>query len=200
MPKVKISEYSQTAANNTDINSINLAEGMLPSDVNNAIRELMKQLKDFQVGAQGDPVTVGGNLVVSGTSNLIGTTSITGVLSSGTYTGRLKAYTEEVTTATVSTSTYNIDTSVSNIFDITLGNNVTFTFTNPPSSGIARSVTVILRQDGTGSRTATFTNAYYSSGAAPTLSTGANDIDVLSFFTVNGGTFWFGTFAMADVS
>jgi len=37
MPKVKISEYSQTAANNTDINSINLAEGMLPSDVNNAI-------------------------------------------------------------------------------------------------------------------------------------------------------------------
>jgi hypothetical protein len=79
MPKVKISEYSQTAANNTDINSINLAEGMLPSDVNNAIRELMKQLKDFQVGSQGDPVTVGGNLVVSGTSNLIGTTVIDGL-------------------------------------------------------------------------------------------------------------------------
>jgi hypothetical protein len=79
MPKVKISEYSQTAANNTDINSINLAEGMLPSDVNNAIRELMKQLKDFQVGSQGDPVTVGGNLVVSGTSNLVGTTVIDGL-------------------------------------------------------------------------------------------------------------------------
>lgn len=57
MPKVKISDYSQTAASNTDINSINLAEGMLPSDVNNAIRELMKQLKDFQVGAQGDGAT-----------------------------------------------------------------------------------------------------------------------------------------------
>jgi hypothetical protein len=79
MPKVKISEYSQTAASNTDINSINLGEGMLPSDVNNAIRELMKQLKDFQVGAQGDPVTVGGNLVVSGTSNLIGTATIDGL-------------------------------------------------------------------------------------------------------------------------
>jgi hypothetical protein len=79
MPKVKISEYSQTAASNTDINSINLGEGMLPSDVNNAIRELMKQLKDFQVGSQGDPVTVGGNLVVSGTSNLIGTATIDGL-------------------------------------------------------------------------------------------------------------------------
>lgn len=52
---------------------------MLPSDVNNAIRELMKQLKDFQVGAQGDPQTVGGNLVVSGTSNLIGTATIDGL-------------------------------------------------------------------------------------------------------------------------
>lgn len=80
MPKTKISDYSQTAASNTDINSINLAEGMLPSDVNNAIRELMKQLKDFQVGSQGDPQTVGGDFVVSGTSNLIGTATIDGLI------------------------------------------------------------------------------------------------------------------------
>ena len=74
MPKTKISEYSSTAANNTDIDGINLAEGMLPSDVNNAIRELMAQLKDFETGAGGDSVTVGGNLVVSGTSKLKGLT------------------------------------------------------------------------------------------------------------------------------
>ena len=74
MPKVKISDYSQTAASNTDINSINLAEGMLPSDVNNAIRELMKQLKDFQVGSAGDSVTVGGSLIAVGTATLKGLT------------------------------------------------------------------------------------------------------------------------------
>lgn len=74
MPKTKISEYSSTAADNTDIDGINLAEGMLPSDVNNAIRELMAQLKDFETGAGGDSVTIGGNLVVTGTSKLKGLT------------------------------------------------------------------------------------------------------------------------------
>jgi hypothetical protein len=37
---------------------------MAPSNVNDAIRELMAQLKDFQVGSAGDPVTVGGVLTV----------------------------------------------------------------------------------------------------------------------------------------
>lgn len=112
-----------------------------------------------------------------------------------------QAYNETVTTVgTVSTTTYNIDLSLSNIFDITLGNNVTFTFTNPPASGISRNCTVILRQDATGNRLATFTNAKYTDGTAPILSTGANQIDVLTFFTLNGGSFWFGTFAMANVS
>jgi hypothetical protein len=54
MPKTKISEFSATPANNTDIDSINLAEGCAPSGINDAIRELMAQLKDFQTGAQGD--------------------------------------------------------------------------------------------------------------------------------------------------
>jgi hypothetical protein len=54
MPRTKISEFSATAASNTDIDSINLAEGCAPSGINDAIRELMSQLKDFQTGAVGD--------------------------------------------------------------------------------------------------------------------------------------------------
>jgi hypothetical protein len=61
MPKTKISEYDATAANNTDVNSINIAEGCAPSGINNAIRQVMADLKDFQQGTKGDaflgPVT-----------------------------------------------------------------------------------------------------------------------------------------------
>ncbi len=68
MPKNKISEFSSTPANNTDIAGINIAEGCAPSGINNAIRELMAQLKDQQSGTDGDDFTVGGNLTVTGTA------------------------------------------------------------------------------------------------------------------------------------
>lgn len=72
MPKTKISEYSTTNALNTDIESINIDEGCAPSGINNAIRELMVHLKEFQTGASGDPLTVAGNFVASNTATLSG--------------------------------------------------------------------------------------------------------------------------------
>jgi microcystin-dependent protein len=75
MAKTKISEFDSTPANNTDIDSINIAEGCAPSGINNAIRELMSQLKDQQTGASGDNFTVGGNLAVTGTSTFTGIAS-----------------------------------------------------------------------------------------------------------------------------
>jgi hypothetical protein len=66
MAKNKISEYSSTASNNTDIAGINIAEGCAPSGINNAIRELMAQLKDQQAGTDGDGFVVGGAFTSSG--------------------------------------------------------------------------------------------------------------------------------------
>jgi hypothetical protein len=74
--RAKISEYSATAGDNTDVNGVNIAEGCPPSSMNNMGREIMAALKRFQVGSDGDGVTVGGNLVVSGstTANTLSTT------------------------------------------------------------------------------------------------------------------------------
>jgi Major tropism determinant N-terminal domain len=142
---------------------------------------------------------IGGNLYIGGTTTVAGGVnfSTTGTLTSP----KLQSYKETVNTIGTVTVNTNIDVSTANIFDVTLGGSpITFTFTNPPSSGTAQPVTVILRQDATGNRLATFTNAKYTDGNLPVLSTGSNQVDVLTFFTVNGGSFWFGTFAMANVS
>ncbi len=46
MSKDKLTDYDSTASNNTDVGGISIAEGMLPSAVNNAIREQMSHQKE----------------------------------------------------------------------------------------------------------------------------------------------------------
>ena len=75
MAKNKISDWSPTPALNTDVGGIDIAEGCAPSGINNAIREVMAQVKDQQSGTDADNFTVGGNLVVTGTAN--GSTPLT---------------------------------------------------------------------------------------------------------------------------
>jgi hypothetical protein len=72
MAKTKISEFSSTAADNTDVTNINIAEGCSPANLNNAIRSLMSVLKNQQDGSSGDPFTVAGTLVSSGQVDITG--------------------------------------------------------------------------------------------------------------------------------
>jgi hypothetical protein len=72
MAKNKVSEWSATPANNTDIANIDIAEGCAPSGINNAIREIMAQVKDMQTGADGDTFTVGGNFTANASTILGG--------------------------------------------------------------------------------------------------------------------------------
>tara|TARA_B110000858_G_scaffold160092_1_gene183985 strand:- start:141 stop:614 length:474 start_codon:yes stop_codon:yes gene_type:complete len=72
MAKTKVSEWDSVALNNLDIDGINIANNCPPSYINDAIRELMAQIKDWQVGAGGDPFTVTGNFTVGGTANFKG--------------------------------------------------------------------------------------------------------------------------------
>jgi hypothetical protein len=97
MAKDKLTDYDATAGNNTDIGGISVDEGMLPSNVNNAIREIMSHLKDFAAGTQAvDAVAINGDLtvdtntlVVDSTNNRvgIGDTSPTSKLDLGSDVG-----------------------------------------------------------------------------------------------------------------
>jgi hypothetical protein len=56
---------------------------MAPSDVNNAMREMMAQIKDQQAGLDGDNFTVGGNLTVNGTASISGDLAISNLTTTG---------------------------------------------------------------------------------------------------------------------
>jgi hypothetical protein len=75
MAKTKVSEWNSNPSSNSDVGGIDINEGCAPSGINNAIREVMAQIKDMQTGADDDNFTVGGNLTVDGTTTLTGVTT-----------------------------------------------------------------------------------------------------------------------------
>ena len=194
--------------NSTFVPVITLAaNGRITSVTNTAI-----------IGAGGSSLSASGFLpnaiiyantggYLSNTSNLQYLTSNNTVIASniavsGTVsTPKFKAYTESMNVVgVITTSTYSIDLSQGNIFDLTANANITFTFTNPPPAGTLMTSTIILRQDVVGGRLCTFANAKYTDGYAPVLTTIPSKADVLTFFTVNSGITYFGSFAMANVA
>ncbi len=82
------------------------------------------------------------------------------------------------------------------VYDITLTGNCTLTFSGSVTSGYERTLSLTLRQDGTGSRTVTWpASVTWLSGAVPVLHTAANAVDTVILYTVNGGTTWYGAAA-----
>ena len=103
------------------------------------------------------------------------------------------------------------NTSTAVTLDETNGNTQTWTmtgnctFTMPSGAGLqaGTALTLILTQDGTGSRTGAFTSVKWAGATAPTLTTTATTgVDILTFITFNGGSspVWYGFTAGADMS
>ena len=100
-----------------------------------------------------------------------------------TVSGGVKLYghSESVITALTSASSVTIDFSLSNHFSITMGHNIAFG--NPTTESVGQSGTIVLTQDGTGSRTASWGSLFlWAGGTAPTLSTAANSVDRIDYF------------------
>jgi hypothetical protein len=242
MAKTKISEFDTDPSLNTDIDSINIAEGCAPSGINNAIRELMSQLKNQQDGSSLDTFTVGNTLTVNaanslrladtdsshyvglkspgtvstsytltlptadGTNGQVLSTNGSGVLSFGnagdvTLTGTqtltnktieagtfTNGYTEEVATANTSTA-YTIDLANGSVQILTLTGNCTFTF---PTVVSGKGFTLLLLQDATGGRTATWpASVKWPGSTAPTITATASKMDKYVF--VANGSYWIGS-------
>ena len=80
MAKTTVSEWDSVATNNLDIDGINISNDCPPSYVNDAIREMMAQLKDWQMGTPAQPLTSNGTFTSNGATEINGSFSLSGNL------------------------------------------------------------------------------------------------------------------------
>ena len=116
------------------------------------------------------------------------------------------ALSEQAIVSTTSSTTVALDIRDGSVFQLTLASNIsTFNWSNHAASGHVSSFVMKVIQDGSGSRTIDWpdsTNSVtvrWAGNTAPTLSTGAGDIDVFAFFTLDGGTNYYGFTAGLDM-
>lgn len=120
-----------------------------------------------------------GDVTLTGSQTLTNKT-----IEAGTFTN---GYTEEVNTANTSTA-YTISLADGSFQVLTLTGNATITM---PTATAGKSFILLLKQDGTGSRTVTWSTVKWPAGTAPTITSTASKQDIFSFFA--DGTNWYGT-------
>jgi hypothetical protein len=115
-----IKDYSTTQADNTSLNSISTAEGMLPSNLNNAIRALMKNTRDWYNDSQwveyGDGSGAFTATYVSSTSFTIDGVDVTAIYHAGRRI-KLTAATPGTIYGTVSSTSFSTNTTVNVTWD-----------------------------------------------------------------------------------
>ena len=107
-------------------------------------------------------------------------------------TGSVKPVTYQETYASISAaSTVDCDLLTANHFAVTLDQNTTFTFSNPPASGTSFAFTLIVTQHST-AVTLTWPNTVdWAGGSAPDAA-GNNEVQAYGFITRDGGTTYYG--------
>jgi hypothetical protein len=108
------------------------------------------------------------------------------------------------TAPTVSTNAVTVDCTNGNSFKIDMEPAtaaVTLTLSNPPASGTYGEVTLHIEM-GTPAYDITWPGSvtWFAGGSAPTLTTVLNGIDTVHLYTIDGGTNWYGTYALRDAA
>ena len=206
MAKNSWNDYSATASSNTDVGSIDISEGCSPANINDAIREVMSHTADVVAGTTaltslsittgvfGDGTSSAPSLTNSGDTDTgiyfsganevslaTGGTQRLSVNSSGhlNHNGSASADINALTSSTAIT----IDMSTAQNHSVTLAHNTTFDISNGTAG---QTGSILVTQDSSGSRTASFSSKFKFAGAtAPTLSTTASAVDRIDYFIVS---------------
>jgi hypothetical protein len=200
MAKTKISEYDSSSSSNTDIDSIDLGEGtMVPSDVNNALREVMAHLADMNAGTAAiqdtftlsDPaddtkqVRIDAGNITTATTRVLtapdADITVAGLSLAQEFT---KTQNFDATTLTDAAS-ISWDASANQVTSVTIADSRTMAAPTNMVDGACYVITVI--QDSTGGYTMSWDSVFKFAGAtAPVVTATADARDIFVF--VSDGT------------
>jgi hypothetical protein len=179
----------------TSVNDTNGAELIKVTATSSAVNEVT--LANAATGnnptlsATGDDTNVGIDVTPKGTGEL----AVTASFISGVFSDKVSAIGNTGTAQTITATN-------GQVFTATLTGNCTFTLAGANSnSNRATSFTLILTNDATPSRTVAFSGGTVEfPGGSVSRSTGANETDIWFFFSPDGGTTWYGSIPMKNLS
>lgn len=143
------------------------------------------------------------NFVIGGGAGAAPASTSLLALSAAVTTGdyvKAAGYADTVTALGNTGTAINIDVTSGGVFTATLTGNCTFTLRYPVSSG-ASSFILILTNDGTAGRTVAYAGGTFKyPGGSVTRTTTANATDIWFFMTPDGGTTYYASIPMANLS
>jgi len=165
----------EASADVTDATNVTAAGALMDSEVTNLAQVKAFDSSDYATATQG--TTADAALPKAG----------------GTVTGTVvfeAAITEDAVTLTGTTTTIDLATATNFVHDLTGA--TTYTFSNPATTGNATAFTLKIIQDSTARAITWPASVDWAGGTAPTLTATDNGVDVFVFYTIDGGTTYYG--------
>jgi hypothetical protein len=185
-----------TGLNATNVSSGTLSNARTTASSSNSASTIVA--RDASGNFAGNQIT-GVNVNASAAVNSVNVSASSEITSVGFMRGK---FSDDVVALGNTGAATTINLAAGTVFTATLTDNCTFTFANPNgTASTGSSFTLILTNDATPSRSIVWPGSVaFSDGAVPARTTAASAKDIWFFFTPDGGSVYYGSIPIKNLS